>query len=216
VSRPRQKSHCLGNSVSLSASHSYHSYHYPVLASDINMSSTAGTPPSPMVLLPPLSPDQPKSGILLNPEDPVARPTITIPTSPNLNIKHATRSPVSARIRFAPLPDPRPRSLSTGENIGWTTELDGDGNEVRQMQVRNIPQAAVSYDTDDAISDGDDDDENRRMRGRSWSKGMESSWKISKKILTVGMWDDKDDKDKTYDGGMPLKKSVSTGGMIGR
>lgn len=94
--------------------------------------------------------------------------------------------------------------------------MDEDGNETRHMEVRNIPQPAVSYDTDEAISDGEDEDGDRRMRGRSWSKGMESSWKISKKILTVGMWDDKDEKKETYDGGMPLKKSVSTGGMIGR
>lgn len=179
------------------------------------MSSTAGTPPSPMVLLPPLSPDQPKGGILINPEIP-ARPTITIPTSPNLSVQppSASKSP-STRIRFAPLPDPRPRSLSTGRNIGWTAGVDEDGNDTRRMEVRNIPQSEINYDTDEAISDGDDE-EDRRMRGRSWSKGMESSWKISKKILTVGMWDDKDKEEKTYDGGMPLKKSVSTGGMIGR
>lgn len=79
------------------------------------------------------------------------------------------------------------------------------------MEVRNIPQSAISYDTDEADTDDED-----KHRGRSWSKGMESSWKISKKILTVGMWDDKDDKKASYDGGMPLKKSISTGGMIGR
>lgn len=160
-----------------------------------------------------MSPELPKGGILINPDDPVTRPTITIPTSPNLALQPptTTKSPSSARIRFAPLPDPRPRSLSTGQNIGWTTDVDDQGNETRHMEVRNMPQSAVHYDTDES---GEEDDEERRMRGRSWSKGMESSWKISKKILTVGMWDDKEDK--TYDGGMPLKKSVSTGGMIGR
>ena len=48
---------------------------------------------------------------------------------------------------------------------------------------------------------------------------MSSSWKVSKKILTVGLLDDSKDKEKeketAYGGGMPLKKSVSTGGMIG-
>lgn len=160
------------------------------------MSSTAGTPPSPMVHLPPLSPEQPKTGILINPDEPARRPSLTIPTSP---VQPSAPSPGAARIRFAPLPDPRPRSLSTGRNIGWTSSVDDDGNETRHMEVRNIPQSSLSYDTDEAISDGEDDD--RRMRGRSWSRGMESSWKISKKILTVGMWDDKEEK--TYEGGMP-------------
>jgi hypothetical protein len=91
------------------------------------------------------------------------------------------------------------------------------------MEMRNVPMHDNEYD--EAVDDEEDDEEDENAhsdggsKSRRWSKGMSSSWKVSKKILTVGLLDDTKEKDKdkgdAYGGGMPLKKSVSTGGMIG-
>jgi hypothetical protein len=69
-------------------------------------------------------------------------------------------------------------------------------------------------------SEDDDDDDEGHKRGRRWSKSMGmgsvdwgSSWKGTKKILTMGLIGDGDEE--VYADGAPLKKSVSTGGFIG-
>lgn len=77
------------------------------------------------------------------------------------------------------------------------------------------------YDNALESEDDDDDDEAREKRGRRWSKSMSmgmgsvdwgSSWKGTKKILTMGLIGD---EEENYADGAPLKKSVSTGGFIG-
>jgi hypothetical protein len=78
------------------------------------------------------------------------------------------------------------------------------------------------YDNALESDDDDDDDERRDKRGRRWSKSMSmgmghvdwgSGWKGTKKILTMGLIGD--DEDEGYSNGAPLKKSISTGGLIG-
>lgn len=74
-------------------------------------------------------------------------------------------------------------------------------------------------DNDEAIDDDDDDEggggSERDKRGRSWSKTM--SWKGTKSLLTTGKLPKGSEKEEDgYSSGIPLKKSVSTGGMIGR
>ncbi|WVR05651.1 hypothetical protein IAU60_002673 [Kwoniella sp. DSM 27419] len=127
------------------------------------------------------------------------------------------------KIRFAPLPDPRrPRSLSTGRNIAWTAQIGEDGTETRGLAIKG-------HDTDDyAVEDDDEEEEGGEegegedgnggsKRGRSWSQTMGSSWKGTKKLLSGKnpVSSSKDKEEPTYSAGAPLKKSVSTGGLIG-
>ena len=117
-------------------------------------------------------------------------------------------SSASQRIRFAPLPDPiRPRSLSTGDPA-WSAD-----QEHQTVLVKDVK----GYDN--ALESEDDDDDDYQKRGRKWSKSMGmgsvdwgSSWKGTKKILTMGLIADEEPE---YADGAPLKKSVSTGGFIG-
>ncbi|WWD18142.1 hypothetical protein CI109_102591 [Kwoniella shandongensis] len=145
-------------------------------------------------------------------------------------------SPKPPKIRFAPLPDPRrPRSLSTGRNIAWTTTIGEDGQEGRQYEIKGMDRdddsalldsegigpddendMAVEDEEDD--EDGDEDGESGgHKRGRSWSKTMGSSWKGTKKLLSGKnpVTKEKEEESSYGTNGAPLKKSVSTGGFIG-
>ncbi|WWD05483.1 hypothetical protein V865_003560 [Kwoniella europaea PYCC6329] len=150
---------------------------------------------------------------------PIPSPISGIHT-PNVNAK-------SLKIRFAPLPDPRrPRSLSTGRNIAWTNQVDENGDEKRQLSIKDHTtpdddECAVQDDSDEE-EQGGEEDEGDGKSGRRWSKsmGLSSSWKVSKKLLTgknpiKDKEKDKEDSSMSYPQGAPLKKSVSTGGFIG-
>ncbi|OCF75229.1 hypothetical protein I204_04082 [Kwoniella mangroviensis CBS 8886] len=150
---------------------------------------------------------------------PIPSPISGIHT-PNVNAK-------SLKIRFAPLPDPRrPRSLSTGRNIAWTNQVDENGDEKRQLSIKDHTtpdddEYAVQDDSDEEERGGEEDEGDGKS-GRRWSKsmGLSSSWKVSKKLLTgknpiKDKEKDKEDGFMTYPQGAPLKKSVSTGGFIG-
>nr|XP_019050646.1 hypothetical protein I302_01084 [Kwoniella bestiolae CBS 10118]OCF29576.1 hypothetical protein I302_01084 [Kwoniella bestiolae CBS 10118] len=128
----------------------------------------------------------------------------------------------SLKIRFAPLPDPRrPRSLSTGRNIAWTNEVDENGDEKRQLSLKDhaVDDYAVQDESDEEPPEEEDGDEESKTRRWSKSMGLSSSWKVSKKLLTGKnpIKDKEKDKEEmsTYGQGAPLKKSVSTGGFIG-
>jgi len=171
-------------------------------------------------------------GILINKSDDVQL-RLSSPTSPNIDLPSAGPSPTterrlsfsipeqnvatpmggnissaSQRIRFAPLPDPiRPRSLSTGDPT-WSGE-----QEHQTVLVKDVKGYDNALESED-----DDDDDYHNKRGRRWSKSMGmgvdwgSSWKGTKKILTMGLIGDEESE---YADGAPLKKSVSTGGFIG-
>ncbi|ORX35411.1 hypothetical protein BD324DRAFT_96762 [Kockovaella imperatae] len=124
----------------------------------------------------------------------------------------------SARIRFAPLPDPRrPRSLSTGRNIAWVAGEGPTGETTRTVELRGVKpdqgynEEYVDDESEDDFlrrrSEGESDDEEKR--GRRWSRTMGSWGKGTKKLFGLK------DAEDAYSDGAPLKKSVSTGGFIG-
>ncbi|RXK42570.1 hypothetical protein M231_00124 [Tremella mesenterica] len=125
------------------------------------------------------------------------------------------------KIRFAPLPDPkRPRSLSTGRNVAWVTSMAPNGDRTKAIAIRGLEhESSPEYeeevlDETDAADDAEDED-GEAGRGRRWSKSVVSgSWKGTKKLLLVG-GSSSTSKDEGYASGAPLKKSVSTGGLMG-
>lgn len=124
----------------------------------------------------------------------------------------------SPRIRFAPLPDPalmKPRSLSTGRNVGLTAAEGPNGEREYNVELHY-------GDHEHALDDGDDSDEydyDPSGRRRSWVPSMGSvhlgsmasvgSWMGGKKLLG------KPKEGSGDDYGAPLKKSVSAGSMSG-
>lgn len=173
--------------------------------------SEPGSPGPQYTALGPSSPEYEKAAPLLTPID---NGHAGLEGSGNLSAGGGT----TPRIRFAPLPDStRPRSASTGEDQEWTD--NGDGQQHQTVVVTDVK----GYDSNALESDDDDDDDERReKRGRRWSKSMSmgmgnvdwgSGWKGTKKILTMGLIGD--DEDEGYSNGAPLKKSISTGGLIG-
>lgn len=188
--------------------------------------ASIGVPPSPFQ--PTI--EAPRSSILLNPhERPViqesrkpawqptrGRPTAVrvvpppiqttvIPPSPNRSPNPATGTSddgnKSPRIRFAPLPDPnRPRSLSTGHNVGHRVSEGPNGEREYTLELRNMTMDDEGLDDnavdEDSISDEDDDDDRdydweNDSRRRSWavsmgsmsSMGMGSAWTGTKKLV---------------------------------
>ena len=128
--------------------------------------------------------------------------------------------PISAverpKIRFAPLPDARrPRSLSTGRNMNWKAELSQNGQRTRQLEIRGYDRSD-GYD-ETALDDMEMVDEDHESgRGRKWSKtiGTYSGWTGTKKLLKAASGER--EESLGYSSGAPLKKSISTGGFIGR
>lgn len=181
-------------------------------------------PGSPIVIEPPSAPSSPmyeRSAPLLSPLDVGSAQQVGMSGSGS----GGSAGGITPRIRFAPLPDPtRPRSSSTGTDPTWTgpdTGFEGEGGGQGQHQTVVVTDVR-GYDNALESEDDDDDDEAREKRSRRWSKGMTmgmgsvdwgSSWKGTKKILTMGLIGD--DEGDAYADGAPLKKSVSTGGFIG-
>lgn len=172
------------------------------------------------------SPEYEKSTPLLTPLDisgahhgaPEGSGSVSAGAGGNIGHGNGNGGPgTTPRIRFAPLPDStRPRSSSTGADPNWTD--NGDGQQHQTVVVTDVK----GYDNALESDDDDDDDERREKRGRRWSKSMTkgmgsvdwgSGWKGTKKILTMGLIGD--DEDEGYSNGAPLKKSISTGGLIG-
>nr|ODN93249.1 hypothetical protein L203_00520 [Cryptococcus depauperatus CBS 7841] len=117
------------------------------------------------------------------------------------------------KIRFAPLPDPRrQRSLSTGRNIAWTSRLDANGSETRQISLVGVEkeEEAVDDDTDD-----EDDGERDKGSSRRWSRTMGSSWKGTKKLLSGKNLIKDKNKDGPTNSGVSLARSSSTGSLMG-
>ncbi|KAK8865677.1 hypothetical protein IAR55_000822 [Kwoniella newhampshirensis] len=139
--------------------------------------------------------------------------------SPDLSAAHM--SPKPPKIRFAPLPDPRrPRSLSTGRNIAWTTTIGEDGEQSRRYEIKGMDDdfRTDEDEEDEEGEEGEDGGNGGHKRGRSWSKTMGSSWKGTKKLLSGKnpVKEKEKEEDSLYGtNGAPLKKSVSTGGFIG-
>lgn len=139
---------------------------------------------------------------------------------------HPTSSGVTApgvhspRIRFAPLPEPRPRSLSTGRNIDWLPGEGPEGERIYSVGLQNMDYDDTFYTTDE-----NDDSESDSDASIDWGKwmtlGMANGWgkKKSRKGRPSSFTSNHSDKDdsEAHDGswGQPLKKSVSTGGLIG-
>lgn len=135
---------------------------------------------------------------------PVPIQTNVVPPSPNPGNTSADGDQ-SPRIRFAPLPDPhRPRSLSTGHNVGHRVSEGPNGEREYTLELRNmtmeddalddnaIDEHANMYsDTDDDGDDHDDYDWERDGRRRSWAvsmgsmstMGMGSAWSGTKKLV---------------------------------
>lgn len=146
--------------------------------------------------------------------------TNVVPPSPNPGTTSADGDQ-SPRIRFAPLPDPhRPRSLSTGHNLGHRASEGPNGEREYTLELRNMTMDDDALDEnavdDEDVSDQDLDDDDdsdhedydweRDGRRRSWavsmgsmgSMGMGSAWSGTKKL--VGL------KDTT-----PQKKTSASG-----
>ncbi|KAL7423701.1 hypothetical protein Q5752_001283 [Cryptotrichosporon argae] len=125
------------------------------------------------------------------------------------------------KIRFAPLPDPRrPRSLSTGRNLGFRASLEPGGARQVAWELRGVD--GTGYGSEEAVDDGssdeggadeagDGDDEGEGgRRGLRWVMGVPvPGWKGTRKLLGGKT------KEAEYELGGPLKKSVSTGGLMG-
>ncbi|GMK60107.1 hypothetical protein CspeluHIS016_0903240 [Cutaneotrichosporon spelunceum] len=137
----------------------------------------------------------------------VPPPTITthVVTPPSGQASPSADGDKSPRIRFAPLPDPnRPRSLSTGHNIGHKVSEGPNGEREYTLELRNmsmddeacndnaVDEEAVSGEEDD--SDHEDYDWELDSRRKSWatamsmgsmgSKGMGSAaWSGTKKLV---------------------------------
>lgn len=154
-------------------------------------------------------------------------------------------APVATKIRFAPLPSPRRgRSLSTGRNLVRNATLEPDGTRKESLASKRADgdwdgdeEAVEDEDAED--DDDDEDDEGKR----SWRKSMGMGWtrtgsnsggsfssgsfgattgSYTKRFLKPLMSPTFSDKDKEpdmllpkADFGAPLKKSVSTGGLMG-
>lgn len=161
---------------------------------------------------------EPGSPIRIEPPSGPSSPLEEKLSSPLETGGSVTGSGTTPRIRFAPLPDStRPRSTSAGNESTWNPDAGGGGEDGHHQQT-----VVVNYDNAVESEDDDDDDETREKRGRRWSKSMSmgmgsvdwgSSWKGTKKVLTLGLIGDEDEEG--YSNGAPLKKSVSTGGMMG-
>lgn len=164
---------------------------------------------------------------------PPAHPTIVLPPA----IPHRSHSPQpmsatsagvtapgvhSPRIRFAPLPEPRPRSLSTGRNVDFTPGEGPEGERIYSVGLQNMEYDDTFYTTDenDESDDESDDDSDASIDWGKWmTLGMYRDKKKSRKgrpSSFTSNHSDRDDHD-SHDGyqGQPLKKSVSTGGFIG-
>lgn len=121
---------------------------------------------------------------------------------------------VSPRIRFAPLPDPhsKPRSLSTGRNLGLVAAEGPDGERQYSVELKDYDEHALDDEDDDSGEDSGDSGRRRSWMGMgSMTKATKSSWKGTKKLLG------KPTKESSGDemGGAPLKKSVSASGLMG-
>lgn len=154
-----------------------------------------------------------------SPKTPVIDAPPSILASRPLSPMTPNRSP---RIRFAPLPDPRrrPRRASTGRNMIWKSTTGPDGQDQRQLFIDRGDAGDAEDESavdDEEINDedGEGEDADGSKRGRGWSASMtKGSWMGTKKLLTMGIGG-LTAKEETYEGGGPLKKSLSTGGFIG-
>lgn len=206
-------------------------------AADLHISTGPGptpapalTPGSPEVTKDAPSPAPASPGLPTTPTHPTTLEFVPAPSpasdrppySAKLSSAGGSLSGRSPRIRFAPLPDPhRPRSKSTGRDIVWDATLDDDGVRTSRWSIRRDSNDLQAVGDEDAVSDEEYDEDEKIERGRSWSKTMSvySGWHGTKKLLGASGWagaKERDGKsDATYSMGGPLKKSVSTGGMIG-
>ena len=159
-----------------------------------------------------------------------------LPSPPGLSGRQpdASAVPHPVKIRFAPLPSPqRQRSLSTGRNINMEATMTSDGTRIAKLAKR-IPGKDGEWDGDPydehAIDDEDEEEEEsvkrswRNMGMGNWSRtstgsisGATSSYTM--RLLKPLRGNDAEPMDKVMMAkaleGAPLKKSVSTGGLIG-
>ena len=164
-------------------------------------------------------------------------PTATAATRPG----HA-RMPSSTKIRFAPLPTPnRKRSLSTGR-IVTKAKLEPDGTRTMERFSNRADGGNDSWASDDndggrevgesAVQDEDDDDveedeEKDTAKTSSWkTMGMSkkrtssitsSSYTYTKKLFKPfsSSEDKTTEEPSSMTFGSPLRKTLSTGGMMG-
>lgn len=94
--------------------------------------------------------------------------------------------PRQSTIRFAPLPEIRPRSYSTGHNVWVVDEDDGEGEggqqRTRLVRVGSDVEHDDDYD-DDALEFSPDDDE-----GGDEGRGSSIKWGSWSDTLSGGMW----------------------------
>ncbi|GAA5835578.1 hypothetical protein JCM9279_004586 [Rhodotorula babjevae] len=155
------------------------------------LSSTASTPRPALHRLPSdasssysqVGPTTPASSTFpLPPHQAVGSPPALVSTASD-----NTKGPRQSTIRFAPLPEIRPRSYSTGRNVWIVDEDDGEGagGQQRTRLVRvgsDVEHDDDGYDDDDALdfASGDDDVDEGRSGGTKWG-----SWSDT---LSSGMW----------------------------
>ncbi|BEI87131.1 hypothetical protein CcaverHIS002_0704770 [Cutaneotrichosporon cavernicola] len=134
---------------------------------------------------------------------PPAITTTVVPPSPN-PLSSTSDGDKSPRIRFAPLPDPtRPRSLSTGHNVGHKVSEGPNGEREYTLELRNMTMDDEACNDnavdEESISDEDDHSDHEDYdweldnRRKSWaaamsmgsmsSKGMGSAWSGTKKLV---------------------------------
>ncbi|KPV76038.1 uncharacterized protein RHOBADRAFT_49602 [Rhodotorula graminis WP1] len=156
------------------------------------LSSTASTPRPVLQRLPSdassaysqVGPTTPASSTF--PLPPPAHPVVGSPPALVSNASDSGKFPRQSTIRFAPLPEIRPRSYSTGRNV-WIVDEDdgeGEGGQQRTRLVRvgsDVEHDDDGYDDDDAFdfasNDDDDGGEGRSTKWGSWSD-----------TLSSGMW----------------------------
>lgn len=159
-------------------------------------------------------------------------------------ISTSPRTSSSGKIRFAPLPDPRrQRSLSTGRNITTRASLSSDGTRIAERETKMHDEPVWVGDTsavgggrgrgrytdqygddEDIEEEGneDNDEESGWRKSTNWTMGMGSYTKklLRPSKLTSTSTSHSSDQSSPSNslsalGGAPLKKSVSTGGLIG-
>jgi len=122
----------------------------------------------------------------------------------------------SPRIRFAPLPDPhRPRSLSTGRNVGLRGSDGPNGEREYHVELQHMSDHAIDDDDDDDNEGSETSDGRRRSWVPSMGMGqMGSKMTMGMNMGSMGSWmgmgGSKKSK-KEDEIGAPLRKSVSSG-----
>ncbi|BGP22987.1 hypothetical protein JCM10295v2_001878 [Rhodotorula toruloides] len=160
--------------------------------SNLDLSSSTSTTPGARPSLARTLSDASSSGVSSH-VGPTTPSSITFPAPSSAATPTGATTPAAtarpAKIRFAPLPEIRPRRYSTGRNV-WIVDEEGDDENgprrTRLVRVgSDLEDGGDEFALDDDDDDDDDDDEVDTQGGKRLMSGKFGSWS---ETFGAGMW----------------------------